>query len=98
MAAESGGHYADPFFAFLMVYNAIKGNYEVSTDGFYDMVFPYMFVASSEDYANYAQYFTGSELPYYSDEIAALAELSYDDLAAACAALSVEDVVARHAG
>ena len=76
MAAESGGHYADPFFAFLMVYNAIKGNYEVSTDGFYDMVFPYMFVASSEDYANYAQYFTGSELPYYSDEIAALAELS----------------------
>ena len=98
MAAESGGHYADPFFAFLMVYNAIKGNYEVSTDGFYDMVFPYMFVASSEDYANYAQYFTGEELPYYSDEIAALAELSYDDLAAACAALSVEDVVARHAG
>ena len=98
MAAESGGHYADPFFAFLMVYNAIKGNYQVSTDGFYDMVFPYMFVASSEDYANYAQYFTGSELPYYSDEIAALAELSYDDLAAACAALSVEDVVARHAG
>lgn len=98
MAAESGGHYADPFFAFLMVYNAVKGNYEVSTDGFYDMVFPYMFVASSEDYANYAQYFTGSELPYYSDEIAALAELSYDDLAAACAALSVEDVVARHAG
>ena len=97
-AAESGGHYADPFFAFLMVYNAIKGNYEVSTDGFYDMVFPYMFVASSEDYANYAQYFTGEELPYYGDEIAALAELSYDDLAAACAALSVEDVVARHAG
>ena len=98
MAAESGGHYADPFFAFLMVYNAIKGNYEVSTDGFYDMVFPYMFVASPDDYANYAQYFTGEELPYYGDEIAALAELSYDDLAAACAALSVEDVVARHAG
>ena len=98
MAVESGGHYADPFFAFLMVYNAIKGNYEVSTDGFYDMVFPYMFVASPEDYANYAQYFTGEELPYYGDEIAALAELSYDDLAAACAALSVEDVVARHAG
>ena len=48
MAAESGGHYADPFFAFLMVYNAIKGNYEVPTDGFYNMVFPYMFVASPE--------------------------------------------------
>lgn len=98
MAAESGGHYADPFFAFLMVYNAIKGNYEVSTDGFYDMVFPYMFVASPEDYAAYGQYFTGTELPYYTDEIVALADMSYDDLAAACAELSVADVVARHAG
>ncbi len=97
MAAESGGHYADPFFAFLMVYNAVKGNYEVSTDGFYDMVFPYMFVDSPESYANYAEYFTGEELPYYDDEIVELASLSYDDLAAACASLSVEDVVARHA-
>ena len=96
MAAESGGHYADPFFAFLLVYNAIKGNYETSTEGFYNMVFPYMFVASPDDYANYAEYFTGSELPYYADEIKALADLSYDELAAACAALSVEDVVARH--
>ena len=97
MAAESGGHYADPFFAFLMVYNAIKGNYAVSTDGFYDMVFPYMFVDSPESYANYAEYFTGEELPYYADEIKELAGMSYDDLAAACAKLSVEDVVARHA-
>ena len=97
MAAESGGHYADPFFAFLLVYNAIKGNYATSEDSFYNMVFPYMFVDSPESYAAYAQYFTGSELPYYADEIKALAELSYDDLAAACAALSVDDVVARHA-
>lgn len=97
MAAESGGHYADPFFAFLMVYNAIKGNYEVSTDGYYDMVFPYMFVDSPESYADYAEYFTGEELPYYADEITELAAMSYDDLAAACAKLSVEDVVARHA-
>ena len=97
MAAESGGHYADPFFAFLMVYNAIKGNYETSTEGFYDMVFPYMFVASSEDYAAYAEYFTGTELPYTPDEILELSGLSYDDLAAKCAELSVADVVARHA-
>ena len=96
MAAESGGHYADPFFAFLMVYNAVKGNYEVKTDGFYDMVFPYMYVASPEDYANYAEYFTGDQLPYTADEIKELAGLSYEDLAAACAKLSVEDVVARH--
>ena len=97
MAAESGGHYADPFYAFLMVYNAIKGNYEVPTDGYYDMTFPYMFVSSVEDYANYAEYFTGAELPYYADEIVELANLPYEELAAACANLSVADVVARHA-
>jgi len=96
MSVESGGHYADPFFAFLMVYNAITGNYPTSTEGFYEMIFPYMFVASPEDYAAYGEYFTGTELPYYPDEIQALAALSYDDLAAACAALSVQDVVARH--
>ncbi|NLV57657.1 MAG: sugar ABC transporter substrate-binding protein [Clostridiales bacterium] len=97
MSAESGGHYADPFFAFLMVYNAIKGKYPVPTDGFYEIIFPYMFVASPEDYEAYGKYFTGTELPYYPDEIKALAELSFEDLAAACAQLSVEDVVARHA-
>ena len=97
MAAESGGHYADPFFAFLMVYNAIKGNYATSEDSFYDMVFPYMFVDSPESYAAYAQYFTGTELPYYADEIKELADMSYDELAAACAKLSVDDVVSRHA-
>ena len=96
MAAESGGHYADPFFAFLMVYNTIRGNYPTSTEGFYEMVFPYMYVASPEDYANYAKYFTGTELPYTADEIKALAELPYDKLAEACAKLSVEEVVSRH--
>ena len=96
MAAESGGHYADPFFAFLMVYNAIRGKLAAKTDGFYDMVFPYMYVASPEDYAKYAQFFTGDALPYNAEEIKALADMSYEDLAAACAKLSVEDVVSRH--
>ena len=96
MSVESGGHYADPFFAFLMVYNAITGKYPTSTDGFYEMIFPYMFVASPEDYAAYGEYFTGDELPYYPDEILALADMSYEDLAQACADLSVQDVVDRH--
>ena len=97
MAAESGGHYADPFFAFMLVYNTIRGNYETSTEGFVDMVFPYMFVDSVEAYANYAEYFTGEEMPYYADEIIAMADYTVEELAAACAALSVEDVVTRHA-
>ncbi len=87
MAAESGGH---------LVYNTVRGKYEAKTDGFHDMDFPYMYVASPADYENYAKYFTGDQLPYTADEIKALAELPYDELAAACAKLSVEDVVARH--
>ena len=96
MAAESGGHYADPFFAFLMVYNTVRGKYATSTEGFHDMIFPYMYVASPEDYEKYSKYFTGTELPYNDEEIKALAELPYEELAAACAKLSVEDVVSRH--
>jgi ribose transport system substrate-binding protein len=96
MSAESGGHYADPFFAFMLVYNTIRGNYPTSTDSFHEIIFPYMFVASPEDYAAYGQYFTGTELPYYEDEIIAMADYTLDELAAACAQLSVQDVVARH--
>ncbi|MCE5344453.1 MAG: substrate-binding domain-containing protein [Eubacteriales bacterium] len=97
ISVESGGHYADPYFAFLLVYNAIRGNYPTSTDGFYEVIFPYMFVASSDDYTSYAKYFTGTELPYYPDEIKAMADYSFEQLQAACASLSVADVVARHA-
>ncbi len=97
MSVESGGHYADPYFAFMLVYNAIRGNYPTATDSFYEVVFPYMFVASSEDYDAYAKYFTGTELPYYPDEIKAMADYSIDQLKEACANLSVADVVARHA-
>jgi len=96
MSVESGGHYADPFFAFMMVYNTIKGKYETSDSGFYEIVFPYMFVASSEDYAKYAEYFTGEALPYTADEIRAMADYSFEELNETCENLSVEDVVARH--
>ena len=94
MAAESGGHYCDPLIAFMLVYNAIKGNYAVPTDGFYDVNFPYLYVASPEDYAAYATYFV-DELPYNADELRAMAALSEKDLEAAAAKLSIEDVKSR---
>lgn len=96
MSVESGGHYADPFFAFMMIYNTIKGKYETPEDSFHDMIFPYMYVASTEDYAKYAEYFTGDALPYNADEIRAMADYSYEELNEACESLSVEDVVSRH--
>jgi ribose transport system substrate-binding protein len=79
-----------------MVYNAIKGNYAVSTDGFYEILFPYLYVASPEDYAAYATLFV-DELPYDAEELKAMAAEDFDGLAATAGALSIADVQARHA-
>ncbi len=95
MTAESGGHYCDPLFAFMMVYNAIKGNYKVSTDSFEEVFFPYIFVSSKEDYDNYAKYFV-DELPYNQDELKAMADLSIEDLKKEAEVHSIEDVKKRH--
>ena len=94
MAAESGGHFCDPLFAFMMVYNAIKGNYKVPTDGYYEILFPYLYVASSEDYNAYAKYFV-DELPYNAAELREMANMSFDQLKAAAERLSIEDVISR---
>ncbi len=96
MAGESGGHYCDPLFAFMMVYNAIKGNYTDFAGTFNDVLFPYLYVASPEDYADYETYFV-DQLPYTSDELVAMADLSLEDLAATAASLSIEDAAARAA-
>jgi len=97
IAAESGGHYADPLFAFMMTYNAIKGNYEKPENSFYEVNFPYLYVASPEDYAAYKKYFV-DELPYNTDELVAMADYTFEELAECAASLSIEDVQARHGG
>jgi ribose transport system substrate-binding protein len=94
MAGESGGHYCDPLFAFMMVYNAIKGNYTDFGGTFNDVLFPYLYVASPEDYADYETYFV-DRLPYTKDELVEMADLSLEDLAATAAKLSIEDAAER---
>ena len=96
MFAESGGHFCDPLYAFLMTYNAIKGNYskEAGTFG-YEIKFPYIYVSSAEDYENYEKYFI-DEKPYTDDEIVEMAGYSFDDLNNAASSLSIDDVVSRH--
>ena len=94
MAGESGGHYCDPLFAFMMVYNAIKGNYTEFGGNFNEILFPYLYVASADDYADYEKYFV-DQLPYTQDELKAMADLSFDELADAAAKLSIEDAAAR---
>ena len=96
MAGESGGHYCDPLFAFMMVYNAIKGNYTDFAGTFNDVMFPYLYVASPEDYADYETYFV-DQLPYTDEELVAMADESLEDLAQTAANLSIEDAAARAA-
>lgn len=95
LAAMSGGHYADPLFSFMMVYNTIKGNYTRPEDSYFEVMFPYLYVASTDDYAAYEKYFV-NELPYNEEEIKAMAEGSFDELKATAAALSIEDTAKRH--
>lgn len=96
MAGQSGGHYCDPLIAFLMVYNAIKGNYTDFEGKFEDVSFPYLYVSSPDDYADYDTYFV-KQLPYTAEELVELSNLSLEDLKAAAAKLSIEDAAARAA-
>ena len=94
MAGESGGHYCDPLFSFMMVYNAIKGNYTGIEGKFEDVLFPYLYVSSPEDYVDYEKYFV-EKLPYTKEELVSMSELSLDDLKASAAKLSIKDAMER---
>lgn len=97
MFAESGGHYCDPLYAFMMVYNAIRGKYTKPENSFLEIKYPYLYVSSSEDYENYAKYFV-DQLPYNEEELKEMADLSFDDLTKWASKLTIDDVKARHSG
>ncbi|MBQ2318480.1 MAG: hypothetical protein II182_09545, partial [Lachnospiraceae bacterium] len=96
MFAESGGHFCDPLFAFMLVYNAIQGNYvkEEGTFG-YEIQFPYLYVSSPDDYTNYEKYFVDAD-PYTDEELVEMAGYSFEELNKAASSLSIDDVIARH--
>ena len=94
MAGESGGHYCDPLFAFMAVYNAVKGNYKDFGGKFEDIKFPYLYVSSPDDYADYETYFV-KQLPYTAEELVEMSKLDMEGLKAKAAALSIEDAAAR---
>ncbi len=94
MAGQSGGHYCDPLIAFMMVYNAIKGNYTDFAGKFEDVPFPYLYVSSADDYKAYEQYFV-DQLPYTDEELVAMSELDLAGLKEAAAKVSIEDAAAR---
>lgn len=96
MTAESGGHYCDPLYAFMMVYNAIKGTYKKPSNGFLEIKNPYIYVSSADDYAAYAKYFV-NQLPYNTKELKDMANETFTQLQQTSAAISVKDVQTRHA-
>ena len=96
MAGQSGGHYCDPLFAFMMTYNAIKGNYKDFEGKFEDVNFPYLYVSSPADYAEYEKYFV-EKLPYTAEEFVEMSKLDMDGLKATAAKLSIQDAAARSA-
>ncbi|MBF4804683.1 sugar ABC transporter substrate-binding protein [Lancefieldella rimae] len=98
MYCESGGHFCDPLYAFLMVYNACKGteSYMPKAGDFgKEIKFPYVFVSSVEEYEDYEKYFV-KDAPYTDDEMKKLAEDNFDALNKAATSLSIEDVKKRH--
>ena len=94
MAGESGGHYCDPLFAFMMVYNAVKGNYKDFAGKFEEVNFPYLYVSSADDYKSYEKYFV-DKLPYTDKELQDMAKLDLEGLKKAAASLSIEDAAKR---
>ena len=97
MAGESGGHYCDPLFAFLMVYNAIKGNYTDFAGTFNEINFPYLYVSSADDYKAYEKYFV-DQLPYTDQEIVDLSNESFEDLTKSAEEAEVATESATEAG
>lgn len=96
MFAESGGHFCDPLYAFIMAYQAVTGDLTVTAGEFgYEIEFPYIYVSSAEDYANYETYFVDDD-PYTTEEILELATYDFDALNEAATSLSIEDVMERH--
>lgn len=99
MYCESGGHFCDPLYAFLMVYNACKGSESfVPKSGEFgkEIKFPYVFVSSVDEYKDYEKYFV-DDAPYTDDEIKDLASKDFDALNEAATSLSIDDVKKRHA-
>lgn len=94
IAGESGGHYCDPLYAFMLVYNAIKGNNKDVANNFVDIEFPYLYVSSPADYAEYDKYFV-QNLPFTKDELIDMSKMSIDQLKESAAKLSIADAKAR---
>ena len=94
--AQSGGHICDSLYAFLLVYKAVRGEFEVAADTpGYELECPYIYISSADEYDEYEKYFIDS-MPYSPEEIRDLEKYTPDELSVAVGTLSVKDVRTRH--
>lgn len=94
ITGQSGGHYADPLFSLMLLYNAIEGNYTDIAGEYVDITFPYLYIDSVEAYGDYEKYFV-ERFPYTEDEIREMSEYSVEKLAQTAENLSVQDAAER---
>ena len=101
ISAMSGGHWCDPFFSFMMAYNAVASQGSYMTEHPAEIKMDMVYVASVEDVDNYNKWFLGDVPPYTTEEIQALSVKNgstLDALKKTAAALSLDEVMTRHAG
>jgi len=98
VAAMSGGHWTDPFFTFMLLYNHIDGH--SLSKGTATITMEPLYLSSVEEAREYQKWCLDDH-PYNEDEIKNMTvrhnkDFTIDDLRKIAASYSLEDVIARH--
>jgi ABC-type sugar transport system, periplasmic component len=101
ISAMSGGHWTDPFYCFMLMYNYATGH--PLSDKPVSIAMNPIFITSEVEADQYTKWFEGDLLPYTSDEIKKMAvvnnsSFNLEELQKIASAYSIKDVMARHEG
>ncbi len=96
MIASSGGRFADPMFAMIMVRNAILGteSYAGFSGRLDEICAEHILIDSKDEFEDYKKYFC-IRLPYSKQEMGEFSRMTFRELQKYATALSMEDVVER---
>ncbi|MDD4680818.1 MAG: sugar ABC transporter substrate-binding protein [Clostridia bacterium] len=101
ISAMSGGHWTDPFYCFMLMYNFATGN--PLSKGPANISMNPIFITSVEEADQYSKWFEGELLPYTADEVKQMTvknnpDFNLEKLQSIAAAYSIKDVMTRHEG
>jgi ribose transport system substrate-binding protein len=99
ISAISGGHWVDPFFEFMLLYNWASGH--PLTDETAEVIVNFIFVSSPELQMEYDKWIKGDVPPYTDEEIRNLAvkynpSMTFQKLLDTAYSYSIDDVKKRH--